>query len=182
MKREIYLSEDCRLRQLSPANLKIVQGLCEKCTDYFLLSEGTSPSENAAAEIFDALPPGKTYTDKYIFGIEHSDGKLAGVIDLVKNYPSDGVWMLGLLLLDPEERGQGIGRAAHRALATWAGALGAESFRIGVIEENRGGKQFWEALGYTKEKEIRLEFGKKEHQIHVMTLNLRMGGTGYDAG
>ena len=87
MIRNISLPNGCRLRQLSERDLDSVQRLCEQCADYFLLHEGVSAAPTAAAEIFSALPPGKTQKDKFVFGVEQPDGTLAGIVDLVRDFP-----------------------------------------------------------------------------------------------
>ena len=172
MIRNISLTNGCRLRQLSEHDIGTVQKLCEQCPDYFLLHEGAPVPATAAAEIFSALPPGKTQKDKFVFGVERPDGTLAGIVDLVRDFPEKGVWMLGLMLLTPEERGKGTGRTAHGALAQWAKALGAKLLRIGVVEENEGGALFWDALGYRKQKETVLELGTKTHTVNILTLQV----------
>jgi GNAT superfamily N-acetyltransferase len=50
--------------------------------------------------------------------------------------------MIGLLLIDPAERGKGLGKRVHELLTEWAIKLGAKSFRIGVIENNHIGIKF----------------------------------------
>ena len=80
--------------------------------------------------------------------------------------------MLGLFLIEPEERDNGLGKLIHEALAQWAISLGAKSFRIGVIEENYKGKKFWSNLGYIKINEEIMAFTKKTHIVNVMTYQL----------
>ena len=157
-----------RLRRLSPADTAGVQALCQRCADYFLLHEGTPPGPSAAGDIFEALPPGKSAADKFVFGVE-SAGGLKGIVDLVRDFPETGTWMLGLLLLEPSERGRGTGKAVHKALASWAAGCGAAAFRIGVVEENARGRRFWSSLGYLTQKDVSMRLGQKKHRVLVMT-------------
>lgn len=172
MTRNISLPDGCRLRQLSECDLSGVQRLCGQCDDYFLLHEGTAAPSTAAADIFSALPPGKTRRDKFVFGIEKADGALIGIVDLVRDFPEKGIWMLGLLLLAPENRGNGTGKAVHTALTQWSKALGAKSLRIGVIAENKESAHFWNSLGYRKQKETVLELGAQTHTTNILTLRV----------
>ena len=172
MTRTISLANGCRLRQLSENDAEAVQSLLGQCGDYFRLHEGGSVPPNAAAELFTELPPGKLQKDKFVFGVEKPDGTLAGVVDFVRNFPEPGVWMLGLLLLAPGERGRGMGRAVHTELVQWAKALGARSVRIGVIEENRGGARFWDSLGYRRQGQTVLNLVKRPHTINILTLRV----------
>lgn len=118
------------------------------------------------------LPPGKTYEEKKVLGIYRDWEALSGVADVVENYPEDGVWTIGLLLIDPEERGHGLGKSVHHALMEWASGLGAETFQIGVLEENEKAFPFWSSLGYAKCKEVSMQFKEKTHTVNVMTLKI----------
>lgn len=51
----------------------------------------------------------------------------------------------------------------------WAITLGSKSFRIGVIEDNHKGKEFWSDLGYIKIKEVVVNKQEKTHILNVMT-------------
>lgn len=163
----INLINGYQMKYLSKKNYNAVEELCEKCADYYILHEGILPSKKEVDEIFFALPPDKNYEDKFILGIYRHD-ELIGVVDIVKDFPTIGEWMLGLMLIEPEERGRGLGKAIHEALVDWAKDLGAKSFRIGVIEENYKGMKFWSALGYTKIKEVNMDLTAKTHVVHVM--------------
>jgi len=140
-----------------------------KCSDYYLLHDGVLPSKKEVLEKFNALPPGKNYKDKFVLEIYKCRNELIGIIEIVKNFSVYGEWMLGLLLIEPGERDNGLGKLIHEALARWTMTLGAKSFRIGVIEENYKGKKFWANLGYTKINEETMAFRKKTHIINVMT-------------
>jgi len=88
---------------------------------------------------------------------------------LSKNFPVDGEWMLGLLLIEPEERDNGLGKLIHKGSVQWAVKVGSKSFRIGVIEDNHKGKRFWSDLGYIKIKEVT---NPKKHIVNVMTFQI----------
>jgi RimJ/RimL family protein N-acetyltransferase len=168
----INLINGYKVNLLSVDNPKIVEELCEKCSDYYILHEGILSSKEEIDEIFNALPTNKNYDDKFILGIYKFDNELVGIIDIVRDFPTVGEWMLGLMLIEPQERGNGVGKTVHEALIRWAINLGAKSFRIGVIEENNKGIKFWSALGYTKIKEVTMNFTEKTHIVNVMTLQL----------
>lgn len=119
----------------------------------------------------NALPPGKKYKDKFVLGIYKCSNELIGIIEIVKNF-SVGEWMLGLFLIEPEERSHGLGKLVHEALSQWAITLGARSFRIGVIAENYKGKKFWSDLGYAKINEETMAFTKKTHIVNIMTYQI----------
>lgn len=166
----INLINGYKINLLCVDNRKIVEELCEKCSDYYILHDGILPSKEEIGEIFNALPTNKNYEDKFVLGIYKFDNELVGIIDIVRDFPTVGEWMLGLMLIEPQERGNGLGKIVHEALVGWAINLGAKSFRIGVIEENNNGINFWSALGYTKIKQVTMGFIEKIHIVNVMTL------------
>lgn len=165
----INLTNGYKMRALSKESKNIVENLCKKCSDYYILHDGILPSKEEVDEIFMALPPNKSYEDKFVLGIYKFD-TLIGIVDIIKNFPTDGEWMMGLMLIQPEERGNGLGKIVHGALVEWAKDLGAKSFRIGVIEDNYRGINFWSSLGYIKIKDVNMNFKEKTHVVNVMRL------------
>ncbi|MFD3157226.1 GNAT family N-acetyltransferase [Haloimpatiens sp. FM7330] len=167
----INLINGYKIKYLFKENDNIVEKLCEKCSDYYILHDGILPSKEEIDEIFITLPPNKNYEDKFILGIYKFD-KLIGIVDIIKDFPTIGEWMLGLMLIEPGERGNGLGKMVHEALVGWAKDLGAKSFRIGVIQDNYKGINFWSALGYTRIKEVNMDFTAKTHVVNVMRLQV----------
>lgn len=170
--KNINLINGYKIKRLCIDNHKVVEELCEKCSDYYVLHDGILPSKEDIVEIFTTIPPNKNYKDKFVLGIYKFDDELVGTIDIVKDYPIDGEWMLGLMLIEPQERGNRLGKIVHEALVRWAKKLGAKSFRIGVIEDNQKGANFWSILGYTKIREVNMDFTEKTHRVNVMTLQI----------
>ncbi|WP_027626366.1 GNAT family N-acetyltransferase [Clostridium lundense] len=167
----INLPKGYKIDHLSLQNNNMVKKLCRNCSDYYLLHGGVLPSEKDIEEIFTALPPNKNYEDKFVLGIYNFD-ELVGVVDIIKNFPTDGEWMLGLMLIDPTKRGNGLGKIVHASLVAWAINECAKSFRIGVIDDNYKGIKFWSSLGYAKIKEVNMDFSTKTHIVNVMRLQL----------
>ncbi|WP_102399354.1 GNAT family N-acetyltransferase [Haloimpatiens massiliensis] len=165
----INLVNGYMIKYLSKEYSNIVENLCEKCSDYYILHQGTIPSKEEIDEIFISLPPNKNYEDKFVLGI-YKFHELIGIVDIIKDFPTIGEWMLGLILIEPEERGNGLGKMVHEALAIWAKDLGAKSFRIGVIEDNDRGINFWSTLGYKSIKKVNMNFKVKSHVVNVMRL------------
>jgi len=163
---------DYQIKSLTIDNLKSIESLNLKCSDYYLLHDGVLPSKKDALEIFSSLPPGKSYEDKFVLGIYKSRDELIGIIEIVRDFPVQGEWMLGLLFIEPDERHYGLGRRVHEALVQCAITLGSKSFRIGVIKENSKGKKFWSDLGYIKIREVTMDVTKKTHSVDVMTLQI----------
>lgn len=169
--KDINLTCGYKLKRLLKGNNNIVAKLCEKCSDYYILSGGVYPSEEEINNIFIDLPPNKNLEDKFLLGVYKSD-ELVGMVDIIKDFPTIGEWTLGLMLIEPGERDSGLGKIIHKALIKWAKNLGAKTFRIGVIENNQKAFKFWSNLGYTKIKEVKMDFKSKTHVVSIMRLQV----------
>nr|WP_300090370.1 GNAT family N-acetyltransferase [Sedimentibacter sp.] len=153
-------------------NINQVYGLCKRCSDYYLLHDGTYPNYEDAEEIFTSLPPNNTYEDKFVAGIFSPENELAGLMEVVRNYPEPDSWIIGLMFIDPDERKNGLGRMSHDAVKNLAINSGAKMFRLGAVEENTNGVMFWSSLGYKKVKEAKRDYKKKTHNLYTMTMEL----------
>ncbi len=159
---------DISLRLLDPDDMPALQGLLERCADFSQLVEGEPPSVHAAQDMLADLPPGRYLADKFLFGI-FRENFLAGVLDAVRGYPQEGVWWIGLLLLDPAQRGCGAGEQALNIFTTFAGEQGAQALMLGVVEENVRGLQFWQRMGFELvERRPPCLFGRKEQVVLVL--------------
>ncbi|MEA4895179.1 MAG: GNAT family N-acetyltransferase [Oscillospiraceae bacterium] len=167
---EIKLNNGYAMKHLSENYRAELLALCIRCEDYYKLHCGVFPADREVDEIFRDLPPGKDYSDKFVLGFFDPSVKLVGVLDVIRNYKAEGEWTIGLMLLDPAVRGIGLGRTVHSALINWAKGLGARSFRIGVIEENANGHEFWAAMGYVKIEAVSMMLAEKTHIVDVMIL------------
>jgi len=168
---ERVVNKDIKIMSLSLNDIESVGELCKECEDYFLLCNGTLHTRKDLEEIFTSLPPNKLSQDKFVLGIFYK-GQLIGVIDLIRNFPVFGQWIIGLFLLKEKERGKGIGKLIHRTLSKIVLKESGKSLRIGVIKENVNGLNFWKNLGYKKIKESEMKFENKLHTVYTMVLEL----------
>ncbi len=153
-------------------NIDQVYDLCKRCSDYFLLHDGTYPDYEDAVGIFTSLPPNNTYDDKFVAGIFSLENKLSGLIEVVRNYPAPDSCIIGLMFIDPEERKKGLGRMSHDAVKNLAISSGAKMLMLGAVEENTNGVMFWSSLGYKKIREAKRDYKKKTHNLYTMTMEL----------
>ena len=160
------------IRRLSGEEETDVQALCERCSDFFELIEGRPPEKDAGKGILFDLPPGKELQDKYVIGVYKEKDDLIAVIDLVKDYKVPGEWIIGLLMIDPRERGNGLGRALHDLIINWVSEENGRKLRIGVVEENRRAYRFWCEMGYGEVDRVKSTYGNKDHIVIVMNVSI----------
>ncbi len=177
---QLFKFREAFVRVLSAADGDKLQVLCEKCTDYFELIQGYPAGPSESQSLFTALPEGKAYEDKYLLGIfSEPTSELIGVIDLIRDFPTSGEWILGLMLLNPEFRARGVGRQVCQSLAVWCQSSGADTIRLGVVEDNTKAIHFWQKCGF--EEFSRKPFqrhGSKDHTTIVMRLHLNTISSG----
>jgi ribosomal protein S18 acetylase RimI-like enzyme len=157
------------VHRLQPEDAELLQGLFEKCQDYTLLVEGQAVSPTAALDEFQAVPPGKPLSDKFIFGLCGEQGEIVGVLEGICRYPDSTTWWIGLLMLAPEVRGRGVGRQLLQGFSEHVFSNGGKDIMLGVVEDNERACRFWQQMGFTvvRKTEPR-QFGKKMQTIYVM--------------
>jgi ribosomal protein S18 acetylase RimI-like enzyme len=156
-------------RSLTPDDAAILQRLFERCADYAEIVEGTGVSPTAAQELFRALPPGRSFSDKWVIGITNRKGEIAGVLEGARNYPEENTWWIGLLVLAPDIRNQGVGRNILEEFVNSVRDNGGRAVMLGVVEDNRRAFQFWSRNGFdlVRKTEPRT-FGNKIQSVFVM--------------
>ena len=95
------------------------------------------------------------------------------MVDIFKNYPENGIWMIGLLLLSPKERNKNLGKIIHEEIKKYALTQGVDTFRIGVLEQNTKGIKFWKSVGYQHVKSTTINIGDKESNLNILKLLLK---------
>jgi GNAT superfamily N-acetyltransferase len=160
---------DYAIRRLQPEDAAILQVLYDRCGDFNWLVEGEPVSLTAAQEDFRSVPQGKSLDDKLVWGIFNLQGEMVGVLDVLRDYPEASTWWVGLLMLAPDARGIGIGRAVMRGFSDYARLQGGKTLMLGVVEENTPAVEFWQKIGFSllRKTEVR-PFGKKMQAVYIM--------------
>jgi len=157
------------IHQLHRADADQLQSLYERCEDFFRLTSGLPPSATAGGEEFDDVPAGKGPDDLYIFGLYPTDAALVGVMTAVQHYPDPQTWWIGVMLLDPQYRGRGLGRRFYQGFERWVVAQGASRLQLMVISANEAGFAFWQRRGFQRVRQVpNRTFGHKTHDVYVL--------------
>lgn len=96
-----------------------------------------------------------------------TDTKIA-VIDMVKDFKTEREWTLGLMMIDPSERGKGLGKRLHEYIKEMAAACHAEKLCLGFVLDNTKAQKFWSSLGYTEVDRVCTRYGEKDNVVVVM--------------
>lgn len=140
------LSRRYTVRQLMETDVDAMLALCSGNPQFYRYH----PPMATKASILDdlqAVPPGKTLSDKYFIGFY--DGEtLAAMMDLITGYPNSATAYIGLFMVDAAQQGRGTGSAL---IADCKQALRAEQFktlRLAIDEGNPQSKAFWRKNGF----------------------------------
>lgn len=94
-----------------------------------------------------ALPPGRTYDDKYYIGFWEEE-KLVAVMDLIFNYPDTDTAFIGLFMMSRAEQGKGIGSCIVGECARCLRCQGYQFIRLGYVKGNPQSEGFWRKNGF----------------------------------
>src|SRR3546814_9368204 len=80
-----------------------VADLYNRCSDYFLLQDGAAPTLDDARELFSDVPPEKSAHNQAVLGWK-GPGGLYAIAAILRDYPRDGTWYLGFMIVDAAQR------------------------------------------------------------------------------
>lgn len=132
-----------------------LQRVFEAAPAYFETVTGLPPGSAEAQSTFTALPPDKSYDDKFVWGL-YAGERMIGCADVIRGYPVRAKALIGLLLLAENWQRKGFGRAfallLEQVIADWPEI---PTLRIGVVDRNVGAIAFWRKLGYRETGEVK---------------------------
>lgn len=159
------------IRRLDPVDdLEAAQALCLRATDYIQLESGAPPAPDYAAKLIAEAPPNLPAEDVFAFAAE-TGGQLAGIVTCLRNFYQRGEWYMGLLLLDPDARGAGLGARMAAHVFGRAQSEQASCIRVAVLDANPRARAFWEAQGFVHERAVCAKDQEDGHMRHILKLN-----------
>lgn len=130
-------------RRVGPEHFEAAAALCRGNPLYYEHYGAPPPEPAEISEDLEALPPGKTYEDKYYLG-GFGGGQLRLLLDLIDGYPDGDTAWIGFFMLDARLQGLGFGT---RLVSELLGALEACGFRraaLGVVPATHRQRRFGE--------------------------------------
>jgi len=143
----IHLGE-YSVRLAEPGDEARLQALLVSDPDYFKVIQGAPPRSTEAKHQLSDLPEGKKYDDKFVYVIFDRDDVLAALIDLVRAYPDDETWFLGLLFVAPASRNMGLGTRLLDAIFAEIKQQGGRAIRLGVDRGNVRARALYDRIGF----------------------------------
>jgi len=157
------------VRQLSVRDELEIQQVFQACNDYFQIVDGRDARETEASEFLGPVPVANKQEDRFSLGLVDRRAKLIGLLDGLDGYPAASVSWIGLFMIVPQDRGQGIGRQFMQCWERFRKAQSVAEIRLGVVDENVAAQGFWESQGYAAltRTEPRI-FGNKIQVVNVL--------------
>jgi GNAT superfamily N-acetyltransferase len=167
-----------RTVELRGGDEPLLQRFFDANPDYFVAvyGEPAGPQE-AHEEIHGELPAGWSFTKKWLIGYLDAAGAIAAMANVTADLLADGVWHIGLFMVDHARRGNGDAHTLHRGLEDWAKANGARWLRLGVVQGIARAEAFWARLGYVETRtRDSVPMGRLSQTVRVLVKPLA-GGT-----
>lgn len=161
------------IRPLDPlTDLPALAEFSSRAADYILLETGQPPTPDWGASLFTDGPPGTPAEAHRQFGL-FENGQLMGIAAMIFGWPEPRDAYLGLMLLDPQMRGRGLGPQLLNHVIAEARANAAPRLLIAVLDSNPKGRAFWERQGFRHLLTLPpRQYGSATHVPHRMELRL----------
>lgn len=156
-----------KVKKLDESSIFEVFEICENNKKYYenYLHENANIEETKT--IFTDLPPNTTFSQKFVLGF-YNNQKLLAFCDLILNYPNTQSAMIGLLMVDQNFQGQGIGKNIVKKILEVLKLKSIKFCEIGVIDNNIEGLAFWQKMGfdsYSQKTQDKLTFIKMRKKL-----------------
>ncbi len=135
---------------LGEADLAEIHDVRTRASDFFREVGDPPPTPASFRADLDDLPDGFTRADETIYRA-YDDGRPVGYAEVLRGFAAPDQWMIGIVLVDAEQRGRGMGKAIVAAIAADAAQAGAGSLAAGVIVARERSLSFWRREGFTEE-------------------------------
>ena len=152
------LSDHYSTRPLGQEDADTVCALCQG-NPLFYQYHPPFVTRESILEDLAALPPGKSYEDKFYFGF-FTGAHLVAVMDLVLRYPDQETAFIGFFMVDIQDQGKGTGTEIISGCAACLREMGFRRLRLGVDKGNPQSFAFWTKNGFTPA-------GENDHLIYM---------------
>lgn len=140
------LSDTYEVRKLNLEDIDLIYKLSCKNNVFYQYHPPFVTRESIAADL-EALPPGKNDEDKYYVGF-FERGKLVAIMDLILDFPTEKVAMIGLFMMNVRDQSKGIGSLIINDCKSCLQSFGYQKIRIGVDNGNTQSNSFWRKNGF----------------------------------
>lgn len=135
------LSTDFQVRKLDENDVDAIYSVSRENKIFYQYHPPFVTKENIKEDI-EALPPNKSFQDKYYIGFFNHE-ILVAVMDLILSYPTEETAFIGLFMMNAEYQGKGIGTNIIENVCAGLKKTGFQRIRLAVDKENPQSNHFW---------------------------------------
>lgn len=140
------LSKSFFVRRLDLDDVDIIYDISCK-NEIFYKYHPPFVTKQSITEDMEALPPNKSYDDKYYIGFFENNTLVANM-DLILDYPTEKIAFIGLLMVNILYQNNGVGSKIVCDTCDYLKELGYKKIRVGVDKENPQSTYFWSKNGF----------------------------------
>lgn len=156
------------IRLLNPKqDLDALNKFCVQNSEFFDFQSGKDAHLMAAEEIMTELPPGKQMIDKSIWGAFEQD-RLLAIIEGTADYPKNGIWYLGLFIIDDCLKKTGFSSGYYHYFEKTLLSCNVDIIRIAVLADNSIALNFWLKTGFIEIERKEKTFCHQNRNLIVM--------------
>ena len=142
------LSKNYTVRVLTEADVSEVYSLCKENPLYYQFCPPFVTEDSIRADM-KALPPNKTYEDKYFLGF-YQDEILVAVMDLIDGFPKEETAFVGFFMMKKEYQGRGCGTGLMKDVYDCLKTVGFQYVRLCFAKGNPQSEHFWMKNGFER--------------------------------
>ncbi len=146
--KEKYFSSTYTVRKLNDEDIPSIYELSISNPKYY---EHCTPfvTKDSIKNDLNALPPNKTYKDKFYVGF--FDGNdLVAILDLILDFPKDNIAYIGLFMMNKSYQGKGIGKKIIGDLCLFLKENEFEYIKLAFAKGNEEADVFWTKNNFNK--------------------------------
>ncbi len=141
------ISTKYTVRKLAPEDAEQILALELENPMYFEFCP-PAPTIGSVLEDMEALPPRKTYDDKFYIGFFQGE-ELISVMDLILRYPNEDTAFIGFFMMNKAFQGKGVGSDIVKETFKQLKEEGFTHVRLGFMKGNEQSRHFWLKNGFS---------------------------------
>jgi len=149
------LSRTYAVRELREEDIEAILSIYEGNVLFFSHTSAQPTIEQVESDL-SVEPPSTERSRKHYVGFFDGD-RLIAVMDLIDGYPTESVAYIGLLMLDVDCQGKGIGTSLINDVLSYLTSLGTRSARLAIDATNPQSTHFWAKMGFEVVKEVKVD-------------------------
>lgn len=141
--------------------------LATRAADYAVLEIGHAPDTAYIHDFFTATPPDLGPDCLLHYGVMQGTA-MTGMLAIARGYEYPDDWWIGLMLMDPAFRGQGIGHTIVSDIKARASDANAATIKLAVLTANPRAVKFWKREGFVHHRDAPALPGSDGHDRVVL--------------